>query len=131
MAGPIICKDPTAKITFSGVVVDISDHVKTVDPSTEVEIVDKRTFAAPKAQGFGAQTDSITLGLLWSTDLYDTLLPYVNVEGSFECKPRGAVNKAIRATVMFGRIPFGPIEHGQPIEADLELIVTTGDITVS
>jgi len=124
MAGPIVCKDPTAKFTFSGVVVDISDHVKTVEPSTEVEVVDKRTFAAPKAQDFGNETEMITLGLLWSGDLYDALVPYKNIEGSFECKPKGAVNKGIRATVKFGRIPFGPIEHGQPIEADLELIVT-------
>lgn len=123
MAGPIVCKDPTAKFTFSGVVVDISDHVKTVDPTTEVETVDVRTFANPKAQDFGAQTDGITLGMLWSGDLYDALAPYVGVEGSFECKPKGAVNKAIRATAKFGRLPFGPIEHGQPIEADLELIV--------
>lgn len=130
MAGPIVCKDPTATFTFSGVVVDISDHVKTVEPSTEVEVVDVRTFAAPKAQDFGAETDTITLGLLWSGDLYDALLPYKNVEGAFVCKPKGAVNKAIRATAKFGRIPFGPIEHGQPIEADLELIVV-GDITYS
>lgn len=124
MAGPIVCKDPTAKFTFSGVVVDISDHVKTVEPSTEVEMVDVRTFAKPKLQDFGNETETITLGLLWSGDLYDALLPYKNVEGSFECKPKGAVNKAIRATVKYGRIPFGPIESGQPIEADLELIVT-------
>lgn len=124
MAGPIVCKDPTAKFTFSGVVVDISDHVKTVEPSTEVEVVDVRTFASPKKQDFGAETEMITLGLLWSGDLYDALSPYKNVEGSFECKPKGAVNKAIRATVKFGRIPFGSIEHGQPVEADLELIVT-------
>ena len=43
MAGPIVCKDPTCKFTFSGVVVDISDHIKTVEPSTEVEIVDLHT----------------------------------------------------------------------------------------
>ena len=124
MAGPIVCKDPTATFTFSDVVVDISDHVKTVEPSTEVEVVDVRTFAAPKAQDFGAETEMITLGLLWSGDLYDALLPYKNVEGAFACNPKGAVNKAIRATVKFGRLPFGPVEHGQPIEADLELIVT-------
>lgn len=124
MAGPITCKDPTATFTFGSTVVDISDHVKTVDPSTEVEVIDKRTFAAPKAQDFGNETEMITLGLLWSGDLYDALLPYKNVEGSFACKPVGTVNKAIRATVKFGRIPFGPIEHGQAVEAELELIVT-------
>lgn len=124
MAGPIVCKDPVATFTFSGTVVDISAHVKTVEPSTEVEIVDVRTFANPKLQDFGAQTESISLGLLWSGDLYDALLPYIGVEGAFACKPKGAVNKAIRATAKFGRMPFGPIEHGQAIEADLELIVT-------
>lgn len=130
MAKPIVCINPTCTITFGSTVVDISDHLRMVAPSTEVEIIDNRTFASPKQREFGNQTDDITLTLGWSPDLYTALAPYINTAGALVCKPRGAVSTAIRATVRYGAQPWGEIAHGTTSEVELPLIVD-GDITYS
>lgn len=130
MPGPITVRNPTCQITFGTTVVDLSAHLRTVEPTSETEIIDKRTFAAPKQRDFGAQTDGFNLGLTWSPDLYDALSPFTLTDGALVLKYSSAQTKAIRATVQFGNLPWGPFEHGTAVEVDLPLIVN-GDITYS
>lgn len=129
MPGPIICRNPTCTFTFGAVVVDVSDHLQSVELTSEAEKVELRTFAKPKGADWGNQTDGITLNLMWSGDLYDALAPYVGVEGALACKPVGSVNRFIRATVKYGALPWGTFEVGQAVTVALPLIVATGDIT--
>lgn len=130
MAKPIICKNPTCTITFGSTVVDISDHLVRVTPSTDPEIVDNRTFANPSGQDFGNTTNGMTLSLGWSPTLYAALAPFIDTQGSLVCKPIGTVNTAIRATVRYGAMPWGDIAPGERSEVELACIVD-GDITYS
>lgn len=130
MGKPIVCINPSCTITFGSTILDISDHLRTVTPNSEVEVIENRTFAAPKQRDFGNQTDDFTLGLGWSGDLHAALLPFVGIAGQLVCKPVGAVNKAYRATVRFGAMPYGEVAHGATVETELPLIVD-GDISYS
>lgn len=114
--------------TFGAITVDVSEWCVAVQPSSEAETVDMRTFANPKAQDVGAVTDGITVALLWGPGLYDALLPYVGVEGTIRWKTKTADTRWGRATVKYGALPWGEFRTGQRIEADLVCVVTTGDI---
>lgn len=121
-----------AKITFPGpVVVDLSAYTIAFEPSSEVETVDLGVFSDPKASDTGRVTDSLTLAMLWSPQLYDALSPYVDIAGTFAGKYTVGDTRAVRATVKFGTLPWGRFEIGTRVEVDLVLVVTTGGITYS
>lgn len=129
MAGGVIARNPSCKLTFGTVVLDISDYVVAVEPSSEAEQIDMGTFANPKASETGRVTDAVTIAVLWAPGLYDMLAPYVNVQGTVEARYAASDPKAIRAAVKYGTLPWGRVEVGQRIEADLVLVVPTGDIS--
>lgn len=130
MPAPIIVRNPELKLTYGSTVVDLSAHCRGATPSDEPEIKDNRTFAEPTRQDFGNRTVGMTINLGWSPDLYDALAPYIGVEGQMAFKPVTPSTKAIRATVVFGALPWGAFTLGEASDVDLPLIVR-GDITHS
>lgn len=129
MAKPIITRNPTCTITFGSTVVDIGEHVRTVTPADDVNIVENRTFARPDGRDFGNHTKGITLGLGWSSELYDALSPYVDVPGTLRLKPRSTDTRVITATVRYGTLPWGDFTDGEAADGEVELIADS-DITL-
>lgn len=129
MPGPIVVsKTATCTILFGSTLVDLGAHIIGVEPTEDVEVVDVRTFANPKGQDFGNQTDGLTLSLKWSPDLYAALAPYKNTEGALVFKYATTAPAGIRATIKYGAVPWGSFNLGEVVEVSLPCIVI-GDIT--
>ena len=127
---PTILREPSLIITFGAVPVDLSEWAKSVVPAAEVEKVDARTFAHPKRMKNGAITESLTVTLLWAPELYAALLPFIDTEGVMAFKADASDTMAMRATVAYAVLPWGPFELGSTVEVTLDLEVLS-DITYS
>jgi len=123
MAGPVVVKNASCKLTFGATVIDISAYVTAVEPSSESETIDLGTFANPKATDTGRITDGVTISCLWAPELHAALAPYVNAEGTLEFKYVTSDTKAVRAGVKYGTLPWGAFSIGERVEADLVLAV--------
>lgn len=120
----LVPRDPIVGIKYgAGPTVDLSPFVVAVEIQSEAETIDIGTFATPKATDTGKITDSITLAILWSAELYAALKPNVDVEGTLIFQPDADVPEAVQATVKYSTLPWGRFEVGARVEADIVLAV--------
>jgi hypothetical protein len=122
----LVPRNPTVKIDYAGTEVDLSPFTVAVDIATSADVIDVGTFETPKATETGKVTESITLAILWSWDMYKAVQPHIGEEGEllFVPDPADTVNTApIHATVKFASMPWGRFEVGARVEADLVLAV--------
>jgi len=102
--------------------VDFKDHVKGVTLSGGEEIIDARTFGAPRATSTGGGMDSVTLHCLWS----DTLAVLIATEAGTDVTfALGMDGGSWGGTVHVPDAPPTPAANvGAIVEVDLVLGVT-------
>lgn len=121
----IVCNEPSCTITFGVTPVVLDDYLVAVDVQAASEVVDGRTFGKPRRSRMGGGTDTITLALRWSQELYAALKPHERVLGSLVLTPVVG-GDTIEADVRFGVVPFGQYKPGEAVEVDLVLGVPAG-----
>lgn len=101
--------------------VDLDEHLVAATLDRPSEAVDVRTFGAPRASDAGGGIDTITLALLWSSELHDALVAHEAEVGYMVFRPDAAAAPTYRATVQYDVAPFGRMSIGTKVEVDLVL----------
>jgi hypothetical protein len=131
IANPVIVRKPSMKVSYPPVggtgqatEVDISCAVRSLEFTEDEEIIDVPTFCSPEATASGKQSTSATVAVYWTDELVDALTPHLNEEGTFTVVYNESDTKATEFKGTIAKVPFGTIEPGKPIEADLTISVT-------
>jgi hypothetical protein len=128
---PVIVRKPSMTVAYppeggtgQPVEVDISCAVRSLEFTEDEEIIDIPTFCSPEATSTGKSSTSATVAVYWTDELVDALTPHLNEEGTFTVVYNEADTKATEFKGTIAKIPFGTIEPGKPIEADLTITVS-------
>jgi hypothetical protein len=134
---PVIVRKPTMTVEYPGdgqgaaTTIDISCAVRSLEFTEDEEIIDIPTFCSPEATASGKSSTSAVVAVYWTDELVTELNPHLNEEGTFTVLYNDADTKATEFKGKIAKIPFGTIEPGQPIEADLTIAVTSAPTRVT
>lgn len=128
---PVIVRKPTMTVEYPPVggtgqatTIDIACAVRSLEFTEDEEIIDIPTFCSPEATATGKSSTSATVSVYWTDELLEDLTPHLNEEGTFKVKYNESDTKQTEFKGKIAKVPFGTIEPGQPIEADLTIAVT-------
>lgn len=135
---PVIVRKPSMTVSYPAddgqgtpTKVDISCAVRSLEFTEDEEIIDIPTFCAPEATATSKQSTSATVAVYWTDDLVEALAPHLNKEGTFTVVYNENDTKATEFKGTIAKVPFGTIEPGKPIEADLTISVTSAPTRVA
>lgn len=125
MAGPVVANTPNASFWSAGGTIehDLDLWVTGFTVNDEPDTIDMGTFAQPTATDFGRSQATVTIRFRVGPDLYDVLDPLRNTRLLFVGRLNEGDAKQAQGHVKFSKIPWGDVNIGEAVEAELTCAV--------
>lgn len=125
MAGPVVANTPTASFWSAGGTIEheLDLWVTGFTVNDDPETLDMGTFANPTATDFGRSQATVTIRFKVGPDLYDLLDTLKDQRLLFVGRLNAGDAKQAQGHVKFKKIPWGDVNTGEPVEAELTCTV--------